>query len=474
MQGDVLSRFTAWPLTPIHVGDGSVLAAEAWRLADGGAWLERFDPAAVLRAADPRRRRDYLEALERGELQKAQHVLREAVRPELVLERIAVGAAAARELRPVIENPLRRGDVRPFVRTGARPYLPGSSLKGALRTALLSSLVPNKKALIEDAKKKHRTPKGSIASRASNEVQARLLARPKTERDLRQINPDQDPFRFVEVADVLLPEAATRVEQVINWRPTRLIKDGKQPAEKMQMIFEVTGSLALGRTLPLSCEIRIEAGMLRKVQELDPSCRKVPSFRLDAAALARAVNAFHWKLWEYELERFYAGEAAIEKPLRRLIRVKAPDGKPLGPAELRARDDVLLLRVGRFGQFESKSLEGVREGWNAQAEPPHSMRQGNTRNLVKPAEHAPLLPLGWLLLLPEGFEPVIAPAAAAAEGATQASSGAGKGPGAAPTGRRPFYAGEPVRALKRQDGEVLIEFEGGDTEWVDESALEWR
>lgn len=463
MQGDVLWRFTAWPLTPIHVGDGSVLAAEAWRLSADGRWLERFDPAAVLRAADPKRRGQYLQALESGRLQDAQRLLREAVRPELVLERIAVGAAAAKELRPVIENPLRRGDVRPFVRTGARPYLPGSSLKGALRTALLSGLVPSRKADIEATKQRHRTARG-IASRASNEVQALLLTRPTTERELRQIVPDQDPFRFVEVADVLLPDAATRVDQVINWRPTRLVKNGKQPAEKMQMIFEVTGSTALGARLALPCAIRIEAGMLRAVQRLDRGGRKTPSFALDATALARAVNAFHWKLWDYELERFYAGEAGIERALRNLIRVKAPDGTELGPKELRARDDVLLLRVGRFGQFESKSLDGVREGWNAQAKPARPMAQGNTRNLVRPGGSAPLLPLGWLLL-PEGFEPVIARAAPPPSAAP---------PRPTSDGRRAFLDGEPVTVLRREGGEVTIRTAVGDIETVDESELEWR
>jgi len=458
MQGDVTWRLTAVPLTPIHVGDGSVLAAEEWRLTPDGAWLERFEPAAVLRAADPRRRREYLENLERGQLQAAQRILRESVPPGLVLERIAVGAAASEQLRPVVENPLRRGDVRPMVRTGGRPYLPGSSLKGALRTALLSSLVPGKTAAIEAVKERHRTQRGTIAARGSNEVQALLL---------EHQNPDQDPFRFVEVADIALPERSTRVDQVINWRPARLIRNGKQPAEKMQMIFEVTNCAALGKPLPLACAIRIEAGALREARRRDREGRKTPSFPLDAQALARAVNAFHWKLWDYELTRFFAGETSIETTLQSLVRVKAPDGTLLGPEALRERSDVLLLRLGRFGQFESKSLDGVREGWNAQAEPPQPMKEGNTRNLVKAGGTAPLLPLGWLLLLPQGFE--LQPAAAATTTASARSR-----PAAPEPARRAFYAGEEVRVRKRERGEVLIEFPGGDTEWVEESALDWR
>jgi CRISPR-associated protein Csm5 len=457
MQGDVTWRLVAVPLTPIHVGDGSVLAAEEWRLGRDG-WLERFAPAAVLRTAPERTRADYIRALEQGRLTEAQTILRNAVREEHVLERIAVGPAARQELEATVNNPLRRGDIRPMVRTGGRPFLPGSSIKGALRTALLSSLVPAREPAIEAVKGRHRTPRGTIASRASNEVQALLL---------EHQNPDQDPFRFVEVADLLPPPDSTRIDRVVNWRPARLIRNGQQPAEKMQMIFEVTNCAALGNALELPCEIRIEAGALREARKRDREGRKTPRFPLDTQSLARAVNAFHWKLWEYELTRFFAGETGIERALKTLVRVKAPDGTLLGPEALRDRSDVLLLRLGRFGQFESKSLEGVREGWNAQAKPPHPMKEGNTRNLVKPAETAPLLPLGWLLLLPEGFALQRAPAAATA---------ASTGPRAAAPGpaRRPFYAGEEVRVRKRERGEVLIEFPGGDTEWVDESELEYR
>ena len=458
MQGDVTWRLTAVPLTPIHVGDGSVLAAEEWRLGRDGR-LERFSPAAVLRSAPERTRADYIRALEQGRLTEAQSVLRNAVRAEHVLERIAVGPAAREELEATVNNPLRRGDIRPMVRTGGRPYLPGSSIKGALRTALLSSLVPPRKAAIEAVKGRHRTPRGTIASRASNEVQALLL---------EHQNPDQDPFRFVEVSDLLLPADSTRIDRVVNWRPSRLIRGGGQPAEKMQMIFERALSWADATALPWpTLEIRIEEQALAAARARDRERRKTPRFPLDAQKLARAVNEFHWKLWDYELTRFFAGETSIETTLQSLVRVKAPDGTLLGPEALRERTDILLVRLGRFGQFESKSLEGVREGWNAQAEPPHPMKEGNTRNLVKPAETAPLLPLGWLLLLPEGFEVERAPAAA-----TAASTG--PRPAAPEPARRAFYAGEEVRIVRRERGEVFIENGDGDTEWVQESELEYR
>jgi CRISPR-associated protein Csm5 len=421
MQGDVVRRLAAVPLTPIHVGDGSVLAAEEWRLGRDGR-CERFSPAAVLRSAPERTRADYVRALEQGQLKEAQTILRNAVRPEHVLERIAVGPAARRELEETLGNPLRKGDIRPMIRTGGRPFFPGSSIKGALRTALLSSLVPQHRAAIDSLKERHRTPRGTIASRASNEVQALLLG---------HANPDQDPFRFVEVSDLLLPPDST---------------GAAQPAEKMQMIFERVLCWADGAALPWpTLEIRIEERGLAEACRRDPNGRKTPSFALRADPLWKAVNDFHWKLLDEERRRFFEGEGDILQDLAHAFTLRLLDGTLLREGELRARPDVLLLRLGRFGQFESKSLEDVREGWNARAKPPRGMREGNTRNLAKLGEAGPLLPFGWLLLLPEELaEKLAAPPAPAARAAAAANA-----PRTAPT------AAPSTRARRSSFGSAL-------------------
>jgi hypothetical protein len=112
---------------------------------------------------------------------------------------------------------------------------------------------------------------------------------------------------------------------------------------------------------------------------------------------------------------------------------------------LRARPDMILLRVGRFGQFESKSLAGVREGWNPQAKPPRAMTVGNTRNLVRTADHAPLVPFGWLLLAPPG---------------TRSAAG------------RWRLDGEEVEELSRDADGVTVRFANGDIDTVPPDELE--
>lgn len=462
MQGDIVWRLTALPLTPIHVGDGSVLAAEEWKLGKDGR-LERFSPAAVLRSAPERTRTDYIRALEQGRLTEAQTVLRNAVRPDQVLERIAVGPEARSELEATLNNPLRKGDIRPMVRTAGRPFLPGSSIKGALRTALLSSLATEQtqqRSAIDQIKTERRTPRGGIDSRASKEVEALLLGHE---------NPDQDPFRFVEVADLVLPPDSTRIDRVVNWRPSRT-KGKDQPAEKMQMIFERLLSWADGSPLSWpTLEIRVEEDALASVQERDPDRRKTPKFRLRAEKLWKAANDFHWKIFDDERDHFFKDAPEILKHLASSFTLRLKDGVTLDERGLRARPDVLLLRVGRFGQFESKSLEGVREGWNAQAKPPRPMPRGTTRNLAKLDRAGRLLPFGWLLLLPEELAKKLAAPKPAAASATPRGA-----PQPAAPARRAFYQGEEVRVGEGERGVVWIELPSGDTDWVDESELEWR
>ena len=260
---------------------------------------------------------------------------------------------------------------------------------------------------------------------------------------------------------MILPEDGTRVDRVVNWRPARLIKDGKQPAEKMQMIVERARACTDAGTPPcVPVEIRIDLATLQAAQRRDPA--KAPRRRLDGAELARAINDFHWKLLDEERRRFFADEPAICDGLARAMCFRLGE-KVLDEAALRARPNVLLLRVGRFGQFESKSLDLVREGWNAQAKPARSMKAGNTRNLVLTASGAPLVPMGWLLLCPTELQPAPGDPVPLRSAAPA---------GVAATPRRALYQDKPVEVLRIDDRMAQARFADGDIEWVPEHEIE--
>lgn len=135
-------RFRATPLTPIHVGNGDILAPEDYLIA--GDHLIQFNRSATLRDMQPETRRQLEERLDRNDFQAAQEILRKSVQPRHHRCRIQIGAESRADLLKAVGNPLdpvvRQRAVQGFIRnplTG-QPYLPGSSIKGAIRTAVVN------------------------------------------------------------------------------------------------------------------------------------------------------------------------------------------------------------------------------------------------------------------------------------------------------------------------------------------------
>lgn len=131
-------RVKVTPLTPVHVGSGETLEPFEYHFQGNEVWvLSPMRLLEVLRGPELDR---YLNALERGPF-AAREVLHEIARGTDLRPAIAwrapVGQGFARYLEEALEK--RRGELslRVFPRALEGPYLPGSSLKGALRTVFL-------------------------------------------------------------------------------------------------------------------------------------------------------------------------------------------------------------------------------------------------------------------------------------------------------------------------------------------------
>ncbi|MBX6324000.1 MAG: type III-A CRISPR-associated RAMP protein Csm5, partial [Rhodospirillaceae bacterium] len=345
--------FQAVTWTPVHIGDGTTLTPESFDVR--GDALLRFEPAAVLAALDDARRRQFVAATDR-DLKQAQKLLRQALRDDLVLERIELSEESREEVCRSIEDPGRAGRIHPFIRTGGRPFLPGSAVKGALRTALLSARAA---PLLGSLKRQLDVDRiqGGRSGPVSDELQATVLETSST---------DTDPFRFVRVADADLPESATRYERVVNRK-----RNGED--NEMQMHFEC---LKPGTAFTLALAIDPEAA--RSAARRDSE--KAPRRPIDAPELIRAASAFFRRRWATEAERFFRGQRLPAPP------EPDADGYPL------------LLRIGRFSHFESASVDGLRRGWRPQTK--SWMYDGGTRMVVR--ENGTAMPLGWILLARPG------------------------------------------------------------------------
>lgn len=120
-------RYKIEVLSPVHVGSGEVLTRFDYVWEDG--WLYVLSLDRILE--HPRVRAEELAALmERGDFDWCDYLRRQGIEP------LAVARYRARSARDPTRV-LGRGDVREHIKDPRfRPYIPGSSVKGAIRTAL--------------------------------------------------------------------------------------------------------------------------------------------------------------------------------------------------------------------------------------------------------------------------------------------------------------------------------------------------
>lgn len=436
-----IHRFTALALSPVHVGDGTEWLPEAFKL--DGHDLIRFDPAAVVASLDDRRREDFVAAVGRAasesELRGAQRILRDACTGKLERERIAVSRASLDEIGRALDQPGRRGSVHPFARASGRAFLPGTSLKGAIRTGLLSDWVQDNLDEYRNGLRENRIERGR-SGRQSSDLQRRVLG-----------ETDGDPFRFVRVADVALPEGCTRIEKIRTWKR----KSGlDQQTKGMQMHFEC---IRPGTQFTVTVDVRDAGAPLptaertREAADRGRVRGKAPERMFTAAELFAAVDGFFRKRWQAEADTFFT--------------------PPWRPAPTPAGDDgfPILLRVGRFSHFESASVEGLRQGWQPLPQPGKAIKEGSTRAVIETGAGA--MPFGWLLLAPAGREDLFGQVAMPGEPDTQeprrAAPARDRSAVSGLRGRKGTVDGEPV-TVERDEGAILVVrfVESGDIEEV--------
>jgi CRISPR-associated protein Csm5 len=392
-------RLAITPLAPVHIGTGEDYEPTGYVI--DGERLFTFSPEAALRALPEAARAELLKVLESPssvalikQVQSFFHRQRERLIPEAehvipVLPSIAaeyaerVGKTAQRELsgREII-NQLRiartYGD--PCTR---RPILPGSSLKGAIRTALLdglngsASLLPNEKALPPT--------KRNLA------LQQRLFHYHKFE---------NDPMRLVQLGDAAdqrtVASIGTDICYAVNRKRQPVMKDGRELAAMAENLRQVVECIPALRPRAFLGRIAFQdPGALTSPKLPDPA------LRWTFADLAAACNAFYQPILVRELQelrlRGYLDAdwlAAVELILA-------------GHQAALQANRAFLLRVGYHSGAESMTLNGVRDIKINMGKDPQT---GKTRfeylNATKTVwlaardiqDRRNLLPFGWLLI----------------------------------------------------------------------------
>ncbi len=210
-------KFQIMPITPFHIGNGEEHDPLSLVIKNNQAYmLNQLEFIKHLLAVDPM---GIQRSVSIADIKGLHKYFREAFDPEMkqcYYYSYPVRAEIAADYNTKMDNLSSEGFIHAFIRSGLnmQPYIPGSSLKGAFRTAVLS----------------HYCNSGDYggerdADRADRKKQAEILKYWKFNPRSNKANADipSDPFKFLKFADVSWNNAWVSIFKVGVENPPALI-----------------------------------------------------------------------------------------------------------------------------------------------------------------------------------------------------------------------------------------------------------
>ena len=395
-------RLDVTTLGPVHIGTGAEMDPTNYVIDAESDALFELPPDALAAVLDERDRQTLLDlvsgSINRYTIPRIQKFIHDrhtalaacatrAARTSAGVKTLyeeRIGDIAQRETGAVNQLEIEKTSIDSMI--GA-PYLPGSSLKGAIRTALLNRINAGRKLSGEE-----RSPAGG--RERSRKLQQRLFQY----RDFAA-----DPMRLVHLADAMWTgenmagdvAAETEITFAVNRRKRRFVKDGVEVRSQA----ERKGLYQLLEVVPPLCwrgfrgQLTLHGvGMERADLRESPW----PEIRWTSSEIAEACNAFYLRDFDEETEALGEREF-LDKRWYRAVR-ELMDG---GLRDLLASNRAFLLRVGRHGGAESLTLDGVRDIriMTPQGQP-RNEEEATTWWLASDRADAStgLLPFGWILV----------------------------------------------------------------------------
>lgn len=282
-------KIKAEMLTPVHIGDGTELEPLEYVIKD------RFYKVNIeewLSTLSDEKADEFTKLTGKDYAQKATLVaLRKFVRNNIDTGKytewsVDVSSAVQKRYEERFNSPENQLPMSPFIRTGSKPFLPGSSIKGALRTAYLNYLKRSGLTL----KEKGRT----------DLVEGELFKANIEGRDGRtRFDIDKDPFRAVKIKDAFFPEGSTFFGEVINYNK----KDGRLNPTNIQILSEVTYGSLIGKPVSIELETSLDKKVLCNRESGIDKVHETISLK----SLLEACDNFYKSALNEEMGKFLSG-----------------------------------------------------------------------------------------------------------------------------------------------------------------------
>lgn len=262
-------------LTSVHIGSGEVLQIgsdfEKGKMGDDYV-LAVVSPEKVLNLIGEEHLQDWVVAIERKE-STGNVVKRFApnAKVEDFAKRIVLEWSEAHE-RDTLKEHVHNGQ--------GKPYIPGSSIKGAIRTAILASLAEN----VNGAERK-------IDASANGKKKANAN---KIEKELFGSDPNNDVFRFLQIGDAYFGDCYTVSARMVN--VNERTSSGFWDVSKPQLIE------ALCPEDETEFEMKLNIEGYNKSREECSTIGRLPNIMSSYGSLFEAINTHTIRLLDFELK----------------------------------------------------------------------------------------------------------------------------------------------------------------------------
>lgn len=401
-------RLHLTPLSPLHIGCGEDFEPTNYVIDDG--LLYGFDPSRA--TLNELQRKQLSDVARRGSLAGIQRFFRDhaaAFKPHAhVVMPVCSGVARLYEQRigkaANVEasgnQVFNKLEIERHVYTGAlqQPFIPGTSFKGALRTAWLDDL--NGERVPHDVEFKRN---GEAKSSAA--MEKRLLWGPDQRGQLGDFQ--TSPLRLLKVAD-LMPtrEPEREVLFAVNRKKREVMKDGQEMQPKG--IAARKDCVLHGQYRLFVADVTLPA-LLQHVGATDnkgkPATPQAQQLNtqgaVDMRKLARQSNQYHLQRLRRELA-VLDGRGLVHPTWKRSVDLLLSSQSTLGK-KLQA-SDAFLVRIGRYGSADSKTLTGKGVAsikiMGGKGQPPTFESTTKTVWLAAQTENDQkhLIPFGWAVV----------------------------------------------------------------------------
>ncbi len=342
-------RLTLSFYSPVHIGEGREIEPFEYIINDNILYTFSFEE--LVSALSPAERQELLQlqrSLKPSSLKDLRNFVKHRCNPEYYREKIPITPAVAKlyeEKFLEIQNMLK---MEPFIKTMGTPFIPGSSLKGVIRTAVLNHW----------AEEGHRDEHDILKAKVPNKRGER---RPDIARDV---------FKFLKLPDIPLPQGFTFFSKISNFH----LQANELRETKIQLLREVTRAevypLAESGTkdnrFPFEMQLNEEVMKdKRSVTGRDDLTFEVIWKSLDFYQELLSRESEKWSSYNRNLQRFYGNFIEFLKIERK-------------------ESDLKVIKIGFGSGYEAVTIEKLRRSEGS---------HGKSINLFEG-----FCPLGWVVL----------------------------------------------------------------------------